>query len=762
MKRLATAVTLMLLACPAMAAVLLTATVGSGRAIGPSFDCASEQTPLTQFICASPDLSRADLESAQAYYALRQQVGPAGWQALKQEDIDFHHRAKAQCGVAPSGALPPDGAALSACLRQGYVAERSLWLARLSGAAREEASRPVEQHVALQRDLQALGFLPPTATIDGVYGAATRTGISAWQHANNQPDTGFISNTDAGLLMNTGRSTKAVAAPSPSESQPSAAFRQGQVDRQGWEAWSGTLTGDYRAGAEYWAGHRSLPNPGSCSASPPSTGADWTAGCFAAQQKLAGADVRRKTESDYRLGWNSPPSVAAAQAPPPSPPPSVAPAAPLAAHDRIERSWLGVRVQEVTPEIAESLGLPKAEGALVASLNPGGLAEKIGIKQGDVIEAFGGHDIIKMRDLPPAVAETYVGQQANVKLWRDGQELMLAPTIVAMPNNLETPPSLAPSTQAPIRALPPASAQAPTTDVVIAEWKGYGSTTTRPFHADGAWELQWDATAMYGAALFSATSHVEGKANGYDKLLANTGGDTSQPVIHGTAYHQQGGDYYLSIQSLGEWHVRVVSISGSLRTDNAATRSMGSATTPAQIPLPAESGVRAVPPTIQAPALRSSSEMPNDEAYVVQIVNEAISQYKSGQNDMQKGASRPTRARAICAVLPNVRANNWIGTVNKLSTNGEGKGVLYLQIAPNIYVMTWNNALSDISDETLIDPQTNLFRTVSQLHEGQKVRFSGRFPASDTDCIKESSLTLGGSITEPNFIIKFESVAANE
>ena len=60
MKRLAAAVVLMLLACPAMAAVLPTATAGSGRAIGPSFDC------------ASPDLSRADLELAQAYYALRQ------------------------------------------------------------------------------------------------------------------------------------------------------------------------------------------------------------------------------------------------------------------------------------------------------------------------------------------------------------------------------------------------------------------------------------------------------------------------------------------------------------------------------------------------------------------------------------------------------------------------------------------------------------------------------------------------------------------
>ena len=219
-------------------------TAGSGRAIGPSFDCNTEQTPEAQFICASPDLSRADLEFVQAYYALRQQAGPAGWQALKREDIDFQHRTDVRCGIAPSGALPPDAVALAGCLRLGYTAQRSLWLARLNGAAREEASRPVEQHVALQRGLQALGFLPPTATIDGVYGAMTRTAISAWQHANNQPDTGFISNTDAGLLMNTAHSTASVAAPTPSETQPSAAYQQGQAHRQTWETWFGTLTGD--------------------------------------------------------------------------------------------------------------------------------------------------------------------------------------------------------------------------------------------------------------------------------------------------------------------------------------------------------------------------------------------------------------------------------------------------------------------------------------------------------------------------------------
>jgi hypothetical protein len=109
--------------------------------------------------------------------------------------------------------------------------------------------------------------------------------------------------------------------PSPSEPQPSAAYRQGQADRLSWESWFSDLTGDERAGADYWAAHRSLPNPGSCSVVPPSTGADWSAGCVAAQQKLAAWDVRRKSEPDYRLGWNNPAPVASSPLPPAEPPP---------------------------------------------------------------------------------------------------------------------------------------------------------------------------------------------------------------------------------------------------------------------------------------------------------------------------------------------------------------------------------------------------------------------------------------------------------
>ena len=89
---------------------------------------------------------------------------------------------------------------------------------------------------------------------------------------------------------------------------------------------------------------------------------------------------------------------------------------------RVARGWLGVRIQAVTPEIAESLSLPDPEGALIASVTPDGPAEKAQIRAGDVILEFDGKRINRMRNLPRIVAETSVGREADVVFWRDGEE----------------------------------------------------------------------------------------------------------------------------------------------------------------------------------------------------------------------------------------------------------------------------------------------------------------------------------------------------
>ena len=87
----------------------------------------------------------------------------------------------------------------------------------------------------------------------------------------------------------------------------------------------------------------------------------------------------------------------------------------------VTRGWLGVAIQEVTPELAKSFGLKENKGALVAQVTPGSPAEKAGIQQGDIIFEFDGKAVSESKDLPRIVASTPVGKLITVKLSREGK-----------------------------------------------------------------------------------------------------------------------------------------------------------------------------------------------------------------------------------------------------------------------------------------------------------------------------------------------------
>ncbi|MDC3174144.1 Do family serine endopeptidase [Candidatus Pelagibacter sp.] len=89
-----------------------------------------------------------------------------------------------------------------------------------------------------------------------------------------------------------------------------------------------------------------------------------------------------------------------------------------------KRGWLGVRIQDVTKEIAEVEKLDKPRGALVASVAENSPSEKAGIKAGDIILEFNGERINQMKELPAIVARTKVGKNVKVKIWRDKKEII--------------------------------------------------------------------------------------------------------------------------------------------------------------------------------------------------------------------------------------------------------------------------------------------------------------------------------------------------
>jgi serine protease Do len=97
----------------------------------------------------------------------------------------------------------------------------------------------------------------------------------------------------------------------------------------------------------------------------------------------------------------------------------------LRQYGKARRGWLGVNIQTVTDEIAESLGLDKPKGALVARVTENGPADKAKVQSGDVVTKFDGKDVTDMRRLPRIVAETPVDKTVPLTVWRKGKEVQL-------------------------------------------------------------------------------------------------------------------------------------------------------------------------------------------------------------------------------------------------------------------------------------------------------------------------------------------------
>jgi len=100
---------------------------------------------------------------------------------------------------------------------------------------------------------------------------------------------------------------------------------------------------------------------------------------------------------------------------------------------RTKRGWLGVQIQPVSKDFAESLGLADQKGAFVSSVNPKGPSKKAGIEAGDVILRFNNIEIEKMTDLPRVVAESDVGSTASVEVWRKNKLIIIEVKLGELP-----------------------------------------------------------------------------------------------------------------------------------------------------------------------------------------------------------------------------------------------------------------------------------------------------------------------------------------
>jgi len=105
----------------------------------------------------------------------------------------------------------------------------------------------------------------------------------------------------------------------------------------------------------------------------------------------------------------------------------------LEAKGKVTRGWMGVAIQEVTPDLANAFGLQKPHGALVAKVLTGGPADRGGIKVGDVITEYDGQQVKEANDFPLMVARTQVNREVQVKVVREGKNVPFRVTVGEMP-----------------------------------------------------------------------------------------------------------------------------------------------------------------------------------------------------------------------------------------------------------------------------------------------------------------------------------------
>ena len=147
---------------------------------------------------------------------------------------------------------------------------------------------------------------------------------------------------------------------------------------------------------------------------------------------------------------------------------------------------------------------------------------------------------------------------------------------------------------------------------------------------------------------------------------------------------------------------------------------------------------------------------PRDEREVVELIENARQEYDAADHDLQRDAALADRDARICALLGDGRVEDWTGKIHEIDSDGDGQGIIGINIEPNTQVTTRGNAFS--SDDTLITPGPLLDR-ITELEEGQVITFSGRFiPDEGGPCFTNPRLTQSQSIDKPLMVFRFSDV----
>jgi hypothetical protein len=192
--------------------------------------------------------------------------------------------------------------------------------------------------------------------------------------------------------------------------------------------------------------------------------------------------------------------------------------------------------------------------------------------------------------------------------------------------------------------------------------------------------------------------------------------------------------------------------SGNSEEETSKPQATSSTSEETQEPVAVEEPVKA------EPSGGEYGEYPAAQAKFISIVEAAKDAISDAETDLQRNVALRARDKDLCATLSNNKATNWTGLIDSVGANGEGKAYVEIKIADRITIKTWNNAFSDLSDNTLIPTTSNFFNDLVSMKDDDLVNFSATFLKGSNSCLKKANLTETFYGISPEFIVKFSNV----
>jgi peptidoglycan hydrolase-like protein with peptidoglycan-binding domain len=769
--------------------------------IGPSYDCSKAKDPLGTIICSDGNLRRLDVDLLRPYYVLRHSM-PEQRDAMKQEAVAFTQSVLQTCRISekktPSKASSKQAAS---CVAQEYRRQRDLWQEQVERiapfAARAEIGRTLDEHVELQKFLQDAGFIAPDEKVDGVYGVATRNAISLLQAAEGIKPDGILSDFTAERLV------QRVADSAPGSTSYAGSF-----------AAMTELTGQYRLLAERLdslerqraleqkllaeiAQADSYARSALVMSLPAHTKALLTGLLDDIAKVRSNPDIPslERVASSFRTMKVSVDGDIAVQGA-------------LTANNRFildgEPNEVLVLYNDTSkaPSLVKNLkGDFVFQGGRTSVCQPHGGAPR--------------PDFVKLTNARLATT----GQSFEFPLSRCGAELGSYDLIVLAKGLLQTsdsPFDLVTLLKAvgtgmfkPMFSIGENEVKA-AADMKIARIRemeervqtgaaqGFGIVTLANTSANVCQAVE-EEKEVHTLALQSTKDQLAedlGKSLTFEAMSlenafisAKRGGCAA---IYASASDLKSLTAALKRDQVQFHHLlvwvdqerlakvremaKVAEAEAKARAEREAEakkvaeeKALQEAVARAKAEVEAKVAVQAaanasstsmvnVKQPVSAPQAQAAT-LPRDQTDFIGAVDTARTAYRSGSNDLAKGAARPSRRQAICSALSSLAVQNWVGTVESLSSNQDGLGVLSIKIGKDIYMKTWNNFISDADYDTLIDPSSRVFQTAMGLKKGDQVRFSGYLFPDEVDCVKESSVSLSGSMYSPEFILRFSDLS---